>query len=84
MTAPDVLAAAQPVAELFERLGVRYYVGGSIASSTRGVPRASLDVDIAVELRSEHIAPLVAALAGSYYEGEERVRHAVATRRSFN
>ena len=84
MTAPDVLAAAQPVAELFERLGVRYYVGGSLASSMRGVPRASLDVDIAAEIRPEHVAPLVAALRDRYYLAEERVRQAVATRRSFN
>jgi hypothetical protein len=84
VTAPDVLAAAQPVADLFERLGVRYYVGGSLASSTRGVPRASLDVDIAAELRAEHVAPLLDALRDRYYVAEERVQDAVAMRRSFN
>jgi hypothetical protein len=84
VTPPDVLAAAQPVAEVFERLGVRYYIGGSLASSTRGVPRASLDVDIAAELRPEHVDPFVAALGDRYYLSAERVRHAVAARRSFN
>lgn len=84
MTTPDVLAAVQPVAEAFERLGVRYYVGGSLASSTRGVPRASIDVDMAAELRPEHVGPLVAALGGQYYVTEDRVRDAVAARRSFN
>jgi hypothetical protein len=81
---PDALAAAQPVAEAFERLGVRYYVGGSLASSTRGLPRASIDVDMAVELRPEHVAPLVAALRDQYYVDEDRAREAVAARRSFN
>ena len=84
MTTPDVLAAVQPVAEAFERMGVRYYVGGSLASSTRGVPRASIDVDMAAELRPEHVGPLVAALAGIYYVTEERVRDPVAARRAFN
>ena len=62
MTTTDVVAAAQRVAEAFERLGVRYYVGGSLASATRGVPRASIDVDMAAELRPEHVASLVAEL----------------------
>jgi hypothetical protein len=84
VTTPDVLAAAHTVAEAFERLGVRYYVGGSLASSTRGVPRASIDVDMAAELRPEHVGPLVAALADQYYVTEDWVREAVAARRSFN
>jgi hypothetical protein len=84
VTTPDVLAAMHPVAEVFERLGVRYYVGGSLASSARGFPRASIDVDMAAELRPEHVSRLVAALRGQYYVDEDRVRDAVAARRSFN
>ena len=57
----------QPIADTFERLGVRYYVGGSVASSARGVPRASIDVDLAAELRPEHVDPFVAASHGRYY-----------------
>jgi hypothetical protein len=84
VTTPDALAAVQPVAEAFERLGVRYYVGGSLASSTRGLPRASIDVDLAAELRPEHVLPLVAALRDQYYVDEGRMREAVDARRSFN
>lgn len=74
MTTPDVLTAMQPVAEAFERLGVRYYVGGSLASSARGLPRASIDVDMAAELGPEHVSALVAALRDQYYVDEGRVR----------
>jgi len=84
VTSADLVAALQPIAETFERLGVRYYVGGSVASSARGVPRASIDVDMAAELRPEHVGPFVAALQDQYYVTEERVREAVAARRSFN
>ena len=84
MTSADLVAAMQPIADTFERLGVRYYVGGSVASSARGVPRASIDVDLAAELRPEHVGPFVAALHGQYYVAEDRVREAVAARRSFN
>jgi hypothetical protein len=78
VTAADVLAAPRLVAEAFERLRVRYYVGGSLASSTRGVPRASIDVDIAAELRPDHVDPVVAALRDRYYVPEQTVREAVA------
>jgi len=47
---PPVVAALQPLAEVLEALGVRYYVSGSVASSTHGVARSSLDADIVAEL----------------------------------
>jgi hypothetical protein len=80
----DVLAALAPIARAFTFLGVRYYVGGSLASSVRGVPRSSLDVDVAAELLPRHVAPLVSALAREYYVSGERVKDAVEARRSFN
>ena len=84
MTTPDLVAAMHPIADAFEHLGVRYYIGGSVASSARGVPRASIDVDMAAELRPHHVAAFVAALQGQYYVTEDRVREAVSARRSFN
>ena len=46
MTVPDILAAVTPVAEILAQLGVAHYIGGSVASSVHGVPRATLDVDL--------------------------------------
>lgn len=80
----DVAAALAPIARTLKWLGVRYYVGGSLASSVRGLPRTSIDVDLAAELRPEHVTPLVAALAREFYVSEPRAREAVAARRSFN
>jgi hypothetical protein len=80
----DPLAALSPIAHAFKFLGVRYYVGGSLASSVRGLPRTSIDVDVAAELKPEHVAPLVQAVARDFYVSEPRVREAVAARRSFN
>ena len=80
----DVLAALSPIARTLKWLGVRYYVGGSLASSVRGLPRTSIDVDLAAELRPEHVAPLVSSLSSEFYVSEPRVREAVAARRSFN
>ena len=80
----DVLAALSPITRTLKWLGVRYYVGGSLASSVRGLPRTSIDVDLAAELRPEHVAPLVGALLGEFYVSEPRVKDAVDARRSFN
>lgn len=84
MIAADLLEALAPVLEALRALGVRHYVGGSVASSAHGLPRASVDVDVVAELEPQHVAPLVAALSAAYYVSDARVRDAVARRRSFN
>ena len=84
MTAPDLVAALLPVIEALDRLGVRYYVGGSVASSIHGVPRASIDADLIAELGAGRVAPLAARLSALYYLDEGRMRDAVARRLSFN
>lgn len=84
MSEPDLLVALAPVLEALRRVGVRHFVGGSIASSAHGVPRASIDADVVAELLPAHAAALVAALRGAYYVPEQRLREAIAQRRSFN
>ena len=84
MTAPDLVAALLPVIEALDSLGVGYYVGGSVASSIHGVPRASIDADLIAELGAEHVAPLAARLSGHFYLDEGRMRDAVERRLSFN
>ena len=73
-----------PVVEALDALGVRCYVGGSVASSIHGVPRASIDADVVAELRPDHVAPLAARLRPFFYLDESRMRDAVERRRSFN
>jgi hypothetical protein len=84
LTSSDLLDALGPVVDAFEQLRVPYYVGGSLASSAHGVPRASIDADVIADLGPEQIAPLASALREAYYLSEERIRTAVEARRSFN
>ena len=84
MTDPDLLAALAPVLRVLDELGVRHFVGGSIASSAHGVARASVDGDVVAELGPGHVEPLVAALRETYYVPEARVSDAVARKASFN
>jgi hypothetical protein len=48
---PDPIAVALRVADLFETLGLRYTIGGSLASSLSGEPRSTLDVDMVVAMQ---------------------------------
>lgn len=84
MTVPGLVAALEPVARALEELGVRYYVGGSLASASHGVPRASIDADLIAELGPQHVAPLLSRLGDAYYADPERLRAAVARRASCN
>ena len=84
MTASDLLSALAPVVDALESLGVAYYVGGSLASSAHGVPRASIDADVIADLEHRHVAPFVSRLQDTYYLDAGRVRDAVEARRSFN
>ncbi len=80
----EVVAALTPVVAAFDALGVPYRVGGSVASSAYGVPRSTLDVDVACDLRLVHVTPLVAALADAYYIDDAMLRDAVRRRACCN
>lgn len=80
----DVLAAMTPVVDVLERLGVRYHIGGSLASSTHGAPRSTRDIDLVADLAPSHAGPLTRALEAKYYVDEDAAREAIERRRSFN
>ncbi|MGA2798528.1 MAG: hypothetical protein ABSE63_13180 [Thermoguttaceae bacterium] len=77
-------SALRPVVAELERLGVRYYIGGSVAGSSYGYSRMTQDVDVVAELRMEHVKPLVEALQQEYYVNAGTVADAVARRSCFN
>ncbi len=72
------------VAGLLDRLGIPYVVGGSLASMQHGVVRMTLDADVVIDLRAEHVEPLAAGLEGSFYVDRQAMREALRQHRSFN
>lgn len=84
MSPYDTLSAIAPVVAELERLKVSYYVGGSVASSSHGLPRSTLDVDLVADLLPKHVTPLVEALQGEYYISRPAVSDAIARRSCFN
>jgi hypothetical protein len=81
---PDVLAIALDVARRLESAHVPYVIGGSLASSVHGEPRATMDVDIVTDLSQETAARLIAALHPDYYVDADAAREAVKTGDAFN
>jgi len=84
MKNPDIVIAIEPVVNAFEELGISYYIGGSVASSACGVPRATLDVDIVADLKSRHVHPFVVMLESEYFIDEEMILRALRPKASFN
>lgn len=80
----DVAKALQPVAKTFERLGVEFYVGGSVASSFHGAMRSTMDVDLVASIDDAQVSPLLAELGAEYYASESAIRDAVRRKSSFN
>lgn len=84
MSTPDIVAAIEPIVELFDRLGVGYSVVGSVASSAHGVARATLDVDIVADLPRRLIDAVTEALQADYYVDRDMVEDAVNRQAMFN
>jgi hypothetical protein len=81
---PDLLLALKPVIDAFERLAIPYYIGGSIASSAYGMPRATMDVDLVADLVIAQVSGLVALLQDQYYLAEAAITNAIGNAASFN
>jgi hypothetical protein len=67
-----------------ESLGIRYAVGGSLASSTHGVYRATEDGDVLAEIYPFHVPKLAAALGSGWYVDIESMQAALRAGRTFN
>jgi hypothetical protein len=84
VTEADLVRALRPVADAFDALGIRYFLGGSVAISAHGVARASLDVDVVAELEPGLVDRFARRLEGGYYMPLDQMRAAAVERRSFN
>ena len=69
LSPPDVLSVAAAVARALEQAGIEYFLGGSLASSHQGEPRATNDVDFVVAMSAPDAAPLAERKLLWYREG---------------
>jgi hypothetical protein len=80
----DIISAIDMVIECFERLGIEYYIGGSLASSAYGIARATMDVDLIAKIETKHVDNLVKALEKNYYIDAGMITNAIQEKSSFN
>jgi hypothetical protein len=80
----DIITSIKPLISIFEKLGIPYYIGGSVASSAFGKARSTLDVDIVAPINITAVIKLAEALNDNYYVSEKDIRDAVTHGASFN
>jgi hypothetical protein len=72
------------VAGALARLGIRYVIGGSFASSVHGEPRSTNDVDMVADLRESDVDALLDTIGAECYVSRDAVAEAVEIGGSFN
>jgi hypothetical protein len=82
--ASDALDVALLAARAFDATGVAYFLGGSLASSLQGEPRATNDIDFVVDLEERSIDPLVVRFGDEFQVDREVMLDAVRRRATCN
>ncbi len=80
----ETLLVAHTVGTALESLGAEWYVGGSVASSVHGIPRATQDADIIATLRPGQGRKLASLLGEDFYIDGDTAETAIRACRSFN
>jgi|WetSurMetagenome_2_1015567.scaffolds.fasta_scaffold373560_3 hypothetical protein len=72
------------VSRILENLGIPHLTGGSIASSMFGIPRATQDIDVIIDLSLAKAEDLIKAIQSDFYVDPDQVMQAINRRSSFN
>lgn len=84
MTDATPLDVVIGVAAMFDELAIDYVLGGSLAGSFFGEPRATADVDVAIRVDTEATDRFLARAESEFYVPNEAARVAIQTHDSFN
>jgi hypothetical protein len=74
----DALDVALLVAKALDHVGAEYFVGGSVASSLQGEPRATNDIDFVVAMRPRMVPAFAAALGSDFEVDQEMLGDALS------
>jgi hypothetical protein len=80
----DAVGVALRVGKAIDASGGMYFVGGSLASSFQGEPRATNDIDVVIDLPIGRIDRLVAELGPDFEVDQDMLRDALLHGRSCN
>lgn len=82
--AADPISTTLAVIVALDRLGIPYYIGGSLASGVHGAYRATADADVVADMQADQADELARLLGDRFYADAAMMRDAVAHRSSFN
>jgi hypothetical protein len=80
----EMFQVTRLVVAAFDAAGVRYFLGGSVASALYGEARSTRDIDLVAAMLPHHVEPFLAALGNKFYADATAIGAAVAARGSFN
>jgi hypothetical protein len=80
----NALNPLKPLSLVLNALRVPFVVIGSTASSARGLPRSTQDIDLIVRIGSLQVRRLAAAFGKEWYAEPDQMRQAIHSGRSFN
>jgi hypothetical protein len=72
---------------LFSKLdecGIPYMITGSFASNIHGLPRATQDADIVIEVKQRNLERFLESLGPAFYRSSEAAMDALARQKMFN
>lgn len=72
------------IGRLLDSLDIPWVLGGSLASSLVGEPRSTMDIDVAIRIRSDQVSELISSVERDYYASETMALEAVVRGSSFN
>jgi hypothetical protein len=81
---PEAVRVLMLVVEAFNRLGIPYLVGGSMASALYGVTRSTIDADMVADINREKAQAMVKTLGEGFYADEKMILDAISHQSSFN
>jgi len=84
MKLPDIIEVTLKVIKVFEKLGIAYHIGGSLASSAFGIARSTLDVDMVADIKPEQASDISENLKEEFYVDYEMILKAIQKRSPFN
>ena len=78
-----MLEAITELLGALNQLGIRFYAGGSVASSIHGVARFTQDLDLVADIPPSRLGELAAMPSPRFYADEEQMRQGLRFGRSF-
>lgn len=80
----DLIEVTLAVTRALDACNIPYTVGGSLASSFSGEPRASINADILVQMTRNQVGPLLDELGNDFYADADALTRAIDSRRTAN